>query len=212
MLSKLKSKLSSFKEEVVVLETENKVTRTNIKELEDENKILTCRIELSVAAVQLVEKVAYNRRSTVKLKLEGLVTDCIKTVFGDNYSIDLEYAIKNNRTSVQILAEKTIKEGVVRRKVTEGFGGGVSDVVSLPLKLLVLMANPKVSKVLFADECGKHIDEIRIERFASFLNQISKKLPVQIILCTHHQQIDTYADRVYSIFNDGNKSQITKVK
>jgi hypothetical protein len=58
--------------------------------------------------------------------------------------------MKRNKTAVDIYLTKHTKIGDVVRK-QDGFGGGVSDVISLPLKLLVLMALKDNSKILIAD-------------------------------------------------------------
>jgi hypothetical protein len=65
--------------------------------------------------------------------------------------------MKRNKTSVDIYLTKHTKLGDIVRK-QGGFGGGVSDVISLPLKLLVLLALQTNDKILIADEPGKHMD------------------------------------------------------
>ena len=105
--------------------------------------------------------------------------------------------MKRNKTSVDIYLTKHTQLGDIVRK-QGGFGGGVSDVISLPLKLLVLLALQTNDKILIADEPGKHMDE-RVDKFGYFLKNVCDKLGVQMIVLTHHESLSEFGNSVYMV-------------
>jgi len=205
----INEKIKTLEEKHILLTTENKVTNERIKEIDEENIMLLQNVQDSLDGVEFVEQVALNKRSLMKIKIESLVTEALKNVYGNNYSIEFDYSLKNNRTNVEILLVKKTSKGEIRRNM-DGFGGGVSDTISLPLKLLVLMATKEADKILLTDEPGKHLDYDRVEPFADFVHQLSKRLGVQVIFCSHHKNVRQYADVIYHVTNPTTEESIVK--
>ena len=92
-----------------------------------------------------------------------------------------------------------------------GFGGGVSDCISVPLRLLVLLGSKQTGRICILDECYKHVDPERIELVSKFIQQISKKLGIQIILCSHHDVMRDGADVVYEIIDNNGESVLKQL-
>jgi len=205
--------IQSLEKEYLVLVTENKVIQKNIDEKTDENKTLDKNISLSTKSIEFIEKIIANKRNNIKAKIEELVTETLKTVYDDSYSIEFEYSIKSNKTNVEILIVKKSPALIVKRDM-DGFGGGVSDTVSVPLKLLVLMAVKSADKILILDEPGKHLCEGRVENFGNFLYQLSKRMNLQIIFSSHHDVMKMFSDRAYHLTLDKveAKTKYQKVK
>lgn len=169
-------------------------------------------IQTRVKAIDYIEKVAYIERNQVKTKVQQLITSCLRSVYDDSYSVQFNYGIKGSRTSVDIQLVKKCPDGILIRRGIQGIGGGVSDSISLPLKLIVLLNDKEYEKILIVDQPGKHLDLDRVPKFASFLKKISKELGVQIIMSSHHQGIEEYADSVNYVSIKGSLSTIDRVK
>ena len=74
------------------------------------------------------------------------------------------------------------------------------------------MALKDNSKILIADQPGKHMDQ-RIDKFGYFLKAVSEKLGIQLIILTHHASLAQFADSVYEIsMNDQITTVIEKIK
>jgi len=177
------------------------------------NKVAQCatQLDLGQRALQFLEDVANSRRSGMKAQVESVVTEALSLIYGDDYSIELVYNVKNNRSFMEVELVKKTNAGEVRRQMN-GFGGGVSDTISVPLRLLVLLASRQVDRICILDECYKHVDPNRIERVAEFIKEISVKLDLQIIMCSHHEAMQYTADSVWMIQDDRGKSVVTQVK
>ena len=212
----IKKRLENLNNEVIVLETENKITKEKIEKLESVNQVLLDKAQLSIDAVKFIEEIAFSRRTAIKDKIETIVGEALKNVYGQNYSICFEYKIKGGRSSVDIHLVKKTQKGELRRTINgdgEGAGGGVFDTMALPLKLLVLLATKEADKILFVDEPGKHIDVDRIQKFAAFIKEISTRLEIQIFMCSHHKGILDYADAVFEVgCEDEINSIVSRVK
>jgi ABC-type lipoprotein export system ATPase subunit len=102
------------------------------------------------------------------------------------------------------------KAGEVRRDM-EGFGGGVADTISVPLRLMVLVGSKKTDKVCVLDECWKHIDAGRIELVGKFLRALSEQLGMQVVFATHHLPLQGFADRVFLTSEKEGKSEVKVV-
>ena len=158
-------------------------------------------LELGIESLSFLEEVAIGRRNSVKDKIENVITEALQVVYGDRYRIELVYQVKNNRSFMDIELIKPSKKGEIRRDMG-GYGGGVADTISVPLRLLILLGNKKTNRVCILDEAYKHVDPARIENVGPFLKEIANRLNIQIIICTHHSTIRGQSDNVFEITLD----------
>ena len=148
-------------------------------------------------------ELADTRRGSMKGQIESVVTEALRIIYGPSYGVRLTYDVKNNRSHLEIEMTRNIKQGEVVRNM-DGFGGGVADTISVPLRLMVLVGSKKTDKVCILDECWKHIDLGRIELVGKFLRSLSEQLGMQVLFTTHHLLLKQFADRVYNVSeNDG---------
>ena len=137
--------------------------------LEKERDATIKNIDARVEAINFIEGVASQERVAVKEKVEKLITDCLHEVYDDSYSVEFDYGVKGNKTSVEISMVRKCADGMVVKRQIDGFGGGVADTIALPLKLIVLLNDGECDKVLVTDEPGKHLDMTRVAKFAKFV-------------------------------------------
>jgi len=203
-LKKYDNIIRNLEREVIILKNDNENYKKEIDNLTSDNERRSEDLKYAIESIDFIEKAANHERSLVKDKVESVISDALKEIYGDEYSIKFDYTMKRNKTSVDIYLVKHTDIGDVVRK-QDGIGGGVSDVISLPLKLLVLMALQKNAKVLIADEPGKHMDD-RVDKFGFFLKNVSEKLGIQIIILTHFQSMTEFSDNVYKVTMIDNKT------
>ncbi|RLI45635.1 hypothetical protein DRO61_10320 [Candidatus Bathyarchaeota archaeon] len=197
-------KMKSFQERKIKNELVLSVIESNKKKIE----ISADELKISQDALQFLEDLANNRRNSMKGKIEAVITEALALVYGPEYSVELIYDIKNNRSFLDIELIKQTANGEIRRNMS-GFGGGVADCISVPLRLLVLLGSKQTGRICILDECYKHVDPERIEFVSKFIKEIAKKLKIQIIICSHHSAMKDSADVVYEI-SDNNGESVLK--
>lgn len=209
MISSVKNILEKRKKELLRKHVENESIDKQIDSYENSNYELIEKLKVGQSAVQFLEDVANSRRYAMKSQIENIVSEALKLIYGDAYSIELVYDVKNNRSFMDIELVKNTFYGDVHRNMN-GFGGGVSDTISVPLRLLIILASRQTDRVCVLDECWKHMDGYRIERVANFIQDITSRLGMQIIMFSHHEIMKEYADLSYKIVDDNGKAIISK--
>jgi DNA repair exonuclease SbcCD ATPase subunit len=208
----LKNKIRNIEDQVLIKKNNFQEKKKQIEQINQKVKEIIEEIELDVKSIEFIEKIAEENRNNVKDRIESLINKALKQVYGETYSIEFQYGISNNKTAVEVKIVKKLNNGLeVKRDVTEGNGLGVADLVSLPLKIMVLLSNDDIAPILIADEPGKHMDEGRAELFAKFLKAISKELNMQLIVCSHWEVMKEYADNCVNVNFDGQKSQVHNI-
>ena len=207
MSDSLKRVLKERNETLISKKAQNTLLNKEIESNNEKISKFESQIKVCKTALEFLEEIANLRRNSIKSKIESILTEAIKMIYGENYKVELTYSFKNNRSNMEIEAVKTTQFGEVRRTM-EGFGGGVSDCIAVPLRLLVLLGSRQTDKVCILDEAFKHVDIDRVDNVAQFIKNISSKLGIQIILLSHHEVMTGVANKVYQIQDNDGKSLI----
>jgi DNA repair exonuclease SbcCD ATPase subunit len=202
--------LDARKKELDRKRAENDLLNRQITTAENRILELVASLELAKEALGFLTDLADGRRGAMKGKIESVVTEALRLIYGGSYRVELSYAVKNNRSNLEIEMVRDTQTGEVRRDMN-GFGGGVADTISVPLRLMVLVGSRRTDKVCILDECWKHIDVGRIELVGKFLRALSEQLGMQVIFATHHLPLQQFADRVYQMSEKDGKSEVKVV-
>lgn len=186
---------------------ENALMQRQLEALEQKIIGLAEKATLAQDALDFLEDLANSRRGAMKGKIENIVTEAMHLIYDDSYSAELTYTVKANRSHLDIEMVRQTKKGEVRRDMG-GFGGGMADTMSVPMRLMVLMGAHQTDKVCVLDECWKHIDPERVELVGKFVRVLADKLGIQTVFLTHHPLMRDYADRVCEITEDQGKSKV----
>jgi len=160
-------------------------------------------------AMAFLESFASVRRNQLKNKIEHMLCESVQLVYGTDHAVEIEHSMKNNRGCVDFFITQKTENGVVRR-TNDGMGSGMSDVISLPLRLMLLLSS-NTDRVCFLDESYKQIGEEHIDTIGEFLHDLAKRLDIQIILCTHHKGLVDYANQAWEVTWNG-ASSVKRVK
>lgn len=207
MTGETRKVLETRKAELARKKAENDLLGRQIDEMEAKILSLVGSLELGQEALKFLEELANGRRGAMKGRIESVVTEALRMVYGDSYRVELSYGMKNNRSSLEIEMARTTPAGEVKRDMG-GFGGGVADTISVPLRLMVLVGSRQTDRVCVLDECWKHIDVVRIEMVGQFLRVLAERLGMQVVFLTHHQALRAYADRTYEVTESGGVSKV----
>lgn len=199
--------LDTRKQELARKRAENDLLNRQIDSAEKRILELVASLGLAKDALGFLTDLADGRRGAMKGKIETVVTEALRLLYGGSYRVELSYSFKNNRSNLEIEMVRATPNGEVRRD-KNGFGGGVADTISVPLRLMVLFGSRKTDKVCVLDECWKHIDPGRIELVGKFIQALSQQLGMQVIFATHHLPLQGFADRVYLTSEKDGKSAV----
>ena len=212
MIDDIQKDFRSIEDAFLILKSERDKKIEQLKEKEKEKQELIDRIEICSKSIEFVEKVSTEERQGIKTRVEDLITSCLKDVFDDSYSVEFDYGMKRSKTSVEVYAIRDCEDGLKVKSQIDGIGGGVADSISLPLKLIVLINDDSLERILILDEPGKYLSANHVPKFANFIQTISKKLKIQVIMVSHHQCMGQYADSINEVSLSGSVSKIERIK
>ena len=173
-------------------------------------------IEIWQQVQVLFSKVSEFARAQLKQKIQDTVTAALQAVFErDDIAFEIEMRTINNQpaASWSVVSYYGTGEDVstVSGSPEEARGGGVSDVVSLALRLALLeLARPRPAGPVLLDEVGKHISRNYAPNVAAFLKQYAQKTGRQIILITHDPNLAEVADVSYRVSQENGVSEVER--
>jgi DNA repair exonuclease SbcCD ATPase subunit len=167
------------------------------------------KVEVYKQVNLLFEKASVIARKKIKDEIEVLVTRGLQSIFEDStVSFKVEFVSRRNQIEADFYLEWEDMGKRIKGNITDTFGGGVVDVISTILRLVVLELT-KISGPLFLDEPGKMISQQYIHNFGRFLVELSKIFNRQIILITHNEVLSEYAEKTFRVkLNENGESKI----
>jgi len=199
--------LDDRKKELSRKEAENDLLKRQVETMGNKIIALVDSLKMGQEGLAFCEELANSRRGAMKGKIETVITEAVRLMYGDSYRVELSYSVKNNRSCLEIEMVRDTPAGEVRRDMG-GFGGGMADTISVPLRLMVLMGSKQTDKVCILDECWKHMNLERVELVGKFLRLLSDRLGMQIVICSHHEKIREFADRTYEVTENSGVSKV----
>lgn len=203
MLRKLRNGLEQRKGRRDSIETRIKDTKSLIRK----HKLRKINIEKAGIIIQTVAK---QTQMELSYRISEPVSLALGTIFdGESYSLKLEFPYRRNQTECDVYFEK---EGELFEPMLEG-SGGMIDVAGLALRASILkLHHPKPMGLLILDETFKHTNISRHDSAGRFLQEISKKLNIQILLTTHSNVLAEYANRKFKVSKTNGMSNIKETE
>lgn len=174
-------------------------------------------IELWQQVQVLFGKVSEFARAQLKARIEETVTAALQAVFErDDMAFEIEMRTVNNQPAANWQVVSYYGTGddlsTVSGSPEDARGGGISDVVSLALRLALLeLARPKPQGPVLLDEVGKHVSKEYAPNVAQFLKQYAQKTGRQILLITHQSDLADVADAGYRVTQENGISEVSKI-
>ena len=147
-------------------------------------------------ARSLVQMVAKGIQSQLEFKISDIATKALQVVIGEDISMKLEFVAKRGNSEVNIYFEKN---GELVDPM-EASGRGLVDIGAFALRISVWkISKPKSSPVFIFDEPFRNLSKNYHDAMYAFIQTISKKLGIQIIMITHEDDFIKNADRVFDV-------------
>lgn len=142
-------------------------------------------------AQALIQTVAKETQETLVFQINDVVNTALNTCFPDEYEFKAEFEIKRNKTEAKLVF---LKNGFEIDPL-QASGGGVVDVASLGLRVAAWSLSNN-DNVLLIDEGFKFLSRDLQPRMAEILQEISKKLNLQIIQVSHSPDLIENSNKI----------------
>ena len=145
------------------------------------------RTQATAEAQALLQEVAQSVQRVVHARVAGVVSRCLEAVWGEEaYQFKIDFEQRRGRTEAAI---SLVRDGNEVHPL-DGAGGGVCDCVSFALRVAAMMLKrPKVRRFLCLDEPFRHLDAGRRPAARAMLQQLTKDMGFQLLLCTHAKEL-----------------------
>lgn len=165
----------------------------------------------------LFGKVSEFAREQLTIRVEQTVTAALQAIFKDSqleFKIELLTLGGKPAARWQVVSnyETDGKITTVAANPEDARGGGITDVVSLALRLALLeLARPRPEGPLLLDEPGKMISQEYVPNLAEFLRQYARQTGRQVIMVTHHEALADVADVAYRVEQNNGISEVMRL-
>jgi len=195
--------------------SESKGRRGQIQDAIDiaSEKLKTAQTEVKNAqdAQLIIQIVAQETQSQLEYHLNELVSLAMLAVFGkDAYSLKMQFELKRGKTEVSPIFER---DGKIRKPL-KSTGFGQPDVASMILRpTLWSLENNRKRPIFLYDEPLRHLNDPtnRLhEKAAKIIQEISRRLDIQIIIITQISELAGASDKVFRIGKKKERSYIVE--
>jgi len=163
-----------------------------------------------VKARWILTEVAKETQIRFKEKVESLTTMAIQSVFDRPFRFVLEFERKRNKLECRPI----VMEGDVEYVPKDDMGGGIIDVISFALRVVLWsLQKPRSRNTLILDEPMKYVGKgDLLDRAGQMLREVSHSLGIQLILVTHEPQLADIADMAYMVEHVKGRSVVKMIK
>lgn len=160
--------------------------------------------KLYIEARDIVIVVLKTTQDKAKSFIEEIVTLCIQTVYGKEYSAKLSYDVKRNQSEAELILVKNGNDMDLKDDV----GGGVVDMYSFGMRIVLwALMKDRTEPFFYLDEPFKNLGD-RIVEGAEVLQTVSKELGIQFVINTHDLRLMEKSDKAFQITQTKGNSEV----
>lgn len=178
-------------------------------------------IELHARVITALTTVGEERQAYAQHQVEGLVTQGLRAVFGENLTFHVIQGTSGGQATVDFTISSEYVAGdkagincdapvLVETPVMSARGGGVAAVTGFLLRLVVLLLTPTARRILFLDETFSHVSAEYRESLGLFLREVCDRAGVQILMITHDETYQNYADQRHELTMDASGCTVVR--
>ncbi len=169
-----------------------------IEELEKKLQITSELYKNTEYASTYLEKVINEESEEFTREVQSVVNLGLETIFFDK---DYKSDFRTDGLSTAIHLVYTNEEGhVVDPDIRSNVGGGVRTVVGTILQVFFINYF-EAEPLIFVDEGFSAIDSEYLPYFMGFIEELSNRWGLKLLLVTHDERITSYSKKVYMIDN-----------
>jgi len=200
MLSELKKEFDGLRRWLEGKEGERRVVK---KRLDDTVKKLdeaTEMVGLHNLECETLKVASDLLRETIRERVENLATSALRSVFDRrDYRLELDMKLKYGQMTATPMLVSEFRGAEIRQPVLEAHGGGLVNVVSFVLQVVVLaLTRPNLRRIMLLDEAFKNVRD-EIGNVATLLRKLHEITGIQFVVITKEQALCDAADIVYDV-------------
>lgn len=159
----------------------------------------------------LFEETGAMARAVAKEQAEDLLTQALQSTFGKNVAFKVEMGVSRDRPDASFKIVSAEGETVHEGEPVSTDGGGLVDVLSIGLRLLLMeSAQPRIDGPLLLDEPFKQLSKGYMPACGAFLLSLCRDFERQVILVTHEQELAELADKSFLVTMEKGISIVTE--
>ncbi|MDQ7789982.1 MAG: ATP-binding protein [Candidatus Desulforudaceae bacterium] len=158
----------------------------------------------------LFSKTSEFARQQITAHIENIVTAALVAVFGEGLQFRINIGERGGQPTAEWQVVSQYGEHEVANSPEDARGGGITDVVSLALRLALLeLIRPRVEGPVLFDEPAKMVSKEYAGNLAYFLRQYAQKAGRQVVIITHNAQLADAADKTYLVRQTDGRSEVS---
>lgn len=169
------------------------------KELSTEVADLTATVTELDRVTALLNSLGEDRQLAAQNSIEELVTRGLQMIFDDTLSFHIVQNVRGKTAVVEFVVRTTLGSSVIETQVMDARGGGLAAVIGFLLRLVVMLMSrsERDANLLVLDETFSMVSAEYLEPLGEFLREVVDRTGAQIVLVTHQQAFEEFADKVY---------------
>lgn len=208
-LSELERRYNEKKAEYIRRSSERDVYLKQKKELRDFCRLEELEIEKLEKVVILLKKTSEYAREQTKKQIERLVTNCLRFVFENDVSFEIEFRDTKTNLADFYVVDK-YEDYLIKTDPETSRGGGIVDIVALALRIAFIQTGQPISEgPIILDEPAKHVSNEYIDKVSDFIKKLSENFHRQVIMVTHSQNLSAIGDRAFRVEKINSSSEVT---
>jgi len=195
---------------LLTLQLEQKTAKVELQEARRGLEEATGKLAAIASARTEVSQLALLMQQEICTFVEETVSLALSSVYGERYSFKVERTVKRDLPQWEF----KILKGSVELDPKSDVGGGVLDVASFGLRVVLYVLSRPKAHVLLLDESFRFVRSPEgdlLPRAASMVKHIADMMSVQIILVTHSVEFAEVADQVFVVSQKNGESKVEKI-
>lgn len=148
---------------------------------------------------KFLELLSENRRQSLIQMVESLATQALQAIFQrSDYQFRLRFGTERNNVVCRPFLVSEFQGQCIETSLLEGHGGGIWDIVSLVLRIVVVVFQNS-RRFLALDEPFRfcHLTDDQWTALGTFLQKLCKDLGFQIVIVSARSKVFSFADKKY---------------
>ena len=172
---------------------------------------LRLRSERLEKIATVLSSYADERQAAIQGQIEAVVTQGLRTIFGEPMSFRIVNKMVGKRPEIDFLLVSETGAQPLETAIMEARGGGVAAVAGFLLQAVLVLLLPNTTPILFLDESFSQVSEQYRPPLSSFIRELTERTDLQVVLVTHSDEFVTDADRVYRFSQQNGLTKVESV-
>jgi DNA repair exonuclease SbcCD ATPase subunit len=200
--------LKKYRDFLLSKEAEKRYLESKKEDIGGELSTLQQSLSDLTEAQDIMNAVGVLAQTEVKEVIESLVTKALQSIYGPEYSFEIENAVLRNQPETYFYV---VINGV-RNSLREELGGGVVDTVGFALRVILwALQSARTDNILILDEPMRNLrDPDRLIQFGQLIREISSMLNLQFVINSNEALLKEVGDVVFEVSKFGNESKVVK--